>query len=98
VFLRPENQNDGSFRLISQGKKFGDSGFYRLVERGPEHYQVRYLKTLHEIFHVYLDREGVLRTDHSIRYLGMQVMRLHYKIQCKDETRGTKYEVQAQNA
>ncbi len=81
VFLRPEAQPDGSFRLISQGRGFADPGFYRLIERGPDHYQVRYLRTLHEVFHVYTDNEGVLRTDHSIRYLGLPVMRLHYKIQ-----------------
>jgi hypothetical protein len=80
VFLRPQAAPDGSFRLISQGRRFGDSGFYRLVERDARHYQVRYLRTLHEEFHVYLDPEGVLRTDHSIRYLGLPVMRLHYKI------------------
>jgi hypothetical protein len=80
VFLRPEAQPDGSFKLISQGRRFGDSGFYRLVERGTEHYQVRYLSTLHESFHVYVDKERVLRTDHSIRYLGVPVMRLHYKL------------------
>lgn len=81
VFLRPEALPDGSFKLVSQGRRFGDSGFYRLVERGPDRYQVRYLKTLQEVFHVYVDREGVLRTDHSIRYLGLPVMRLHYKIE-----------------
>ena len=41
---------------------------------------MRYLKTLHERFHVYVDAEGVLRTDHAIRYLGLPVMRLHYKM------------------
>jgi hypothetical protein len=80
VFLRPQALPDGSFKLISQGHGFGDSGFYRLVERGANCYQVRYLSTLHEVFHVYVDKEGVLRTDHSIRYLGLPVMRLHYKI------------------
>ncbi len=80
VFLRPEVLPDGSFKLISQGCGFGDSGFYRLVERGADYYQVRYLSTLHEVFHVYVDKEGVLRTDHGIRYLGLPVMRLHYKI------------------
>jgi hypothetical protein len=80
VFLRPENASDGALRLISQGRRFGDCGFYRLIERGPAHYQVRYLKTLHERFHVYVDDEGVVRTDHTIRYLGLPVMRLHYKI------------------
>src|SRR5262245_18923972 len=43
VFLRPEAGPDGSFKLISRGRRFGDSGFYRLVERGADHYQVRYL-------------------------------------------------------
>jgi hypothetical protein len=80
VFLRPENAPEGAFRLISQGQRFGDCGFYRFVERGTDRYQVRYLKTLRERFHVYLDGDGVLRTDHSIRYLGLPVMRLHYKI------------------
>jgi len=80
VFLRPEAQPDGSLKLISQGCRFGDSGFYRLIERGTEHYQVRYLSSLHESFHVYVDKEGVLRTDHRIEYLGLPVMRLHYKI------------------
>jgi hypothetical protein len=84
VFLRPEAMPDGSFKLTSQGRRFGDSGFYRLVERGRDSYQVRYLSTLHEVFHVYVDKEGVLRTDHSIRYLGVPVMRLHYKISAKD--------------
>jgi hypothetical protein len=80
VFLRPEVMPDGSFKLVSHGRKFDDPGFYRLVEHGAECYQVRYLSTLHEMFHVYVDKEGVLRTDHSIRYLGVPVMRLHYKI------------------
>jgi hypothetical protein len=98
VFLRPEALPDGSFKLVSQGRGFGDPGFYRLIERGPDDYQVRYLKTLHEVFHVYVDNEGVLRTDHNIRYLGLPVMRLHYKIRAKDEPRGTKYEVKNQGA
>jgi len=98
VFLRPEALPDGSFKLISQGKQFGDSGFYRLIERGRDFYQVRYLKTLHEVFHVYVDGEGVLRTDHSIRYLGVQVMRLHYKIEAKDEVQGPKNAVKTQDS
>jgi hypothetical protein len=97
VFLRPEAMADGSFKLISQGRRFGDSGFYRLVERGPACYQVRYLSTLHEVFHVYVDKEGVLRTDHGIRYFGLPVMRLHYKISQKEKIQGTMYEVKAQS-
>jgi hypothetical protein len=50
------------------------------VESGKEHLRVRNFKTLHEIFHVYEDREGILRTDHTISFMGMTIVQLHYKI------------------
>src|SRR5215468_12596846 len=80
VYLRPINHPDGSFGLHSTGSKFGKSGFYRLVASGAEHLLVRNFTTLHEIFHVYPDQEGVLRTDHTISFLGMTIVRLHYKV------------------
>jgi hypothetical protein len=80
VYLRPVNHPDGSFGLQSTGSKFGKSGFYRLVGSGPDHLWVRNFTTLHEVFHVYEDREGILRTDHTISFLGMTIVRLHYKI------------------
>ena len=80
VYLRPVNHPDGSFGLHSTGSKFGKSGFYRLVGSPPDRLWVRNFKTLHEIFHVYEDCEGVLRTDHTISFLGMTIVRLHYKI------------------
>jgi hypothetical protein len=80
VYLRPINHPDGSFGLHSTGSKFGKSGFYRLVASGADHLYVRNFTTLHEIFHVYEDREGVLRTDHTISFLGMTIVRLHYKV------------------
>ncbi|MCI0458030.1 MAG: hypothetical protein L0Z62_13785 [Gemmataceae bacterium] len=81
VFLRPEAQPDGSFKLISSGSRFGDPGFYRMVEAGPDHWRVRYIRTLRETFHVYLDRQGILRTSHVVRFLGLTVLRLHYKLE-----------------
>jgi hypothetical protein len=81
VFLRPEAQPDGSFRLISSGDRFGEPGFYRMVELDGEHWRVRYLRTLRESFHVYVDREGTLRTDHVVRFLGLTPLRLHYKLE-----------------
>jgi hypothetical protein len=81
VFLRPEGQPDGSFKLISSGAQFGDPGFYRMVETDAEHWRVRYLRTLREVFHVYVDRLGTLRTDHTVRFLGLTPLRLHYKLE-----------------
>lgn len=83
VVLRPEATPDGSFRLISKSSRFGGPGFYRIVELKSGEWRVRYIRTLHEIFHVYVDADGILRTDHIIHFLGLTVLRLHYKIMPK---------------
>ncbi len=80
VYLRPCAYADGTFGLVSTGAAFGKSGFYRIVEAGPKAWKVRAFTTLHELFHVYLDEEGVLRTDHEIRFVGLTILRLHYKM------------------
>jgi len=80
VFLRPQVKADGSFLLMGSGSKFGDSGFYRLVEVDDDHWRVRYIRTLHERFYVYLDPQGTLRTDHVVKLMGLTVLRLHYKL------------------
>lgn len=80
VYLVPINHPDGSFGLQSFGRAFGGSGFYRLVDAGAERLHVRLFKTLHEVFRVYEDAEKILRTDHAISFLGMTIVRLHYKM------------------
>src|SRR6266853_6868743 len=71
VYLCPVAHPDGSFGLDSSGSAWGRSGFYRIVRSGAGHRRVRYVKTLHELFHVYVDDEGVLRTEHRISFLGL---------------------------
>ena len=80
VYLRPCSYPDGSFGLVSKGEGFGCAGFYRLVEAGRDAWRVRNFATLHEAFHVYVDKEGVLRTDHTISFVGLTILRLHYKM------------------
>jgi hypothetical protein len=80
VYLRPVAHPDGSFGLDSSGSAFGRSGFYRLVDAGPHHWRVRNFTTLHELFHVYVDDEGVLRTDHTVSFFRLTIIRLHYKM------------------
>jgi hypothetical protein len=80
VYLRPCVYADGTFGLVSTGAAFGRSGFYRIVESGAEHWRVRNFTTLHEIFHVYADEDGVLRTDHEITFVGLTILKLHYKM------------------
>jgi hypothetical protein len=65
---------------MSLGKRFGDPGFYRVLELDTERLKVRYLKTLVERFDVYTDEGRVLRCDHQVRFLGITMLRLHYRI------------------
>ncbi|HEY6306380.1 MAG TPA: hypothetical protein VI488_08000 [Candidatus Angelobacter sp.] len=80
VILRPEAQADGPFKLIAEGRTFGDPGFYRIVSTGPSRWSVRYLPGLHENFHVYKAPDGTLRTEHNIRLAGVPTLTLHYKM------------------
>jgi hypothetical protein len=82
VILRPENGKNGAFILNSSGKGFGDAGFYR-VQKQRSRLKVWLITTLKERFNVYVDEENVLRCDHHIRFLGLPVLKLHYRIQGK---------------
>lgn len=80
VYLTPVAHPDGSFGLVSSGSGFGRTGFYRIIDGGPDHLIVRHVRLLRELFHVYVDAEGVLRTDHTVFFLGLCVIRLHHKM------------------
>lgn len=81
VLLRPSVDEQGDFRLSSEGARFGDAGFYR-VQRGRDGVTRAWrIKTLKERFHLYVDDTGTLRCDHAIRFLGMRVLSLHYRIE-----------------
>lgn len=82
VILRPEIGDDGALTLSSHGQGFGDVGFYRIQDQrnGLRVWLISYLR---EHFRVYVDKEDVLRCDHSIHFLGLQVVKLHYRIEAK---------------
>ncbi|GAA1922913.1 hypothetical protein [Nocardioides hwasunensis] len=77
VFLRPSVVDRGGLLLTSPRGRFGQDGAYVVVrERGDHAARV----PLHETFHVYVDPDGVLRTDHELRMWNASVVRLHYKL------------------
>lgn len=80
VLLRPENDPDGGFRLESAGGGLGDAGFYRIARRRDGRLRVWLIKTLKERFQIYVDEDGVVRCDHHVRFLGLPVLSLHYRI------------------
>jgi hypothetical protein len=80
VILKPEVAPDGALILDSSGRTFGDAGFYRMQRAGGDKLRVWQITTLKEHFRVFVDETGTLRCDHTVRFLGMPVLALHYKI------------------
>jgi hypothetical protein len=79
VFLRPDHGDAGSLWLRSPGEPFGGNGAYVVaVDRGRT-YASR--APIHETFHLYVDDEGVLRADHTLKLWSAQAVRLHYKLE-----------------
>jgi hypothetical protein len=78
VFLRPSVLPEGALELSSPAGSFGDNGAYVVVEDRGRTHAAR--APIHETFRVYLDRHGVLRTDHLLCLWSAPVVRLHYKL------------------
>lgn len=83
VVLRPSVHDDGAFELSSAGKAFGDAGFYRMQRGRDGKVRAWRVTTLKEHFRLYVDDTDTLRCDHAVRFLGMPVLHLHYRIERK---------------
>jgi hypothetical protein len=78
VLLRPTATGRGGLRLTSGAGRWGDPGAYLVVD-GPRGARARRIP-VHEEFHVFVDDEGVLRTDHHLALGRLPVLRLHYRL------------------
>ena len=79
VLLRVEVQENGAVKLLSDGRRIGEAGYYRVQRSGDDAVRVKYVP-LKESIHVYLDDFNDLRTDHIFSFLGSKMLHLHYKI------------------
>jgi hypothetical protein len=77
VYLRPSVVGDGELVLESPPGRFGQDGAYVVVRDAGDHAA---RVPLHETFHMYVDPQGVLRTDHELRLWNAWAVRLHYKL------------------
>jgi len=80
VVLKAIAQADGSLVLSSAGRRFGDPGYYRILQLDVDTRKIRLIRALKESIHVYVDDQGTLRTDHIFRFWSLEMLRLHYKI------------------
>ena len=79
VFLQPQHRPNGGLRLVSPPGPWAADGAYVLVRDRGRHFGKRV--PLHETFDLYVDDEGVLRTDHVLRMWNAAAVRLHYKLE-----------------
>lgn len=82
VLLTPRNGEDGSLILESPIGGFGMTGAYLTVQRAQGRADVRRIP-IAETFHVFVDSEGTLRTDHHMKLWSATVIRLHYRMSRK---------------
>ncbi len=81
VILKWEILADGSLKLSSDGKTFGENGFYFTLKDKQKNYWARFVDSLDEWITVYEDADKVLRADHDLSFLGIPFLKLHYKMQ-----------------
>lgn len=84
VVMRPESHDDGSFTLWSEGRGFGDPGFYFYVEDVPGRGWARHVRAFKESIHVFAGEDVAVRADHELRFFGLRVLRLHYRMRTDD--------------
>ncbi len=83
VVLKVILLEDGSVKLISDGKRFGQTGYYRLHKNKKGVVKARMIP-IKEMIHVFTDEEGTLRTDHIFKWWKFQFLQLHYKMTRKE--------------
>lgn len=79
VFLRPEVGPGGSLVLRSPSRAFGGDGCYVTVRHRGRTFAAR--APVRERFHVHVDDEGVLRTDHHLSLWSARAVSLHYRLE-----------------
>ncbi|WP_132875446.1 hypothetical protein [Tamaricihabitans halophyticus] len=80
ILLRPSVLPDGGLRLWSPPGEFGADGAYLVVRADDEQHAWVRRVPLHECFELYVDAEGVLRTNHDLRLWNMPLLALHYRL------------------
>ena len=79
TIFRPENGPDGSFALVSDGRRFGEAGYYRIHRTDGGALRVMRVP-MEETIHVFVDSEGVLQARHAFALLRARFLDLHYEI------------------
>ncbi|CAA9434112.1 hypothetical protein AVDCRST_MAG82-2333 [uncultured Rubrobacteraceae bacterium] len=79
MIFRPENRPDGSLALLSDGRRFGEAGYYRVHRTDGGTLRVTRVP-IEEAVHWFVDSEGSLNAIHTFSFLRSRFLTLHYEI------------------
>ena len=78
TIFRPENRQDGSFALVSDGQRFGEAGYYRIHRTDDGALRVK-IVPMKETIHVFSNTEGPLQPPPAFASLRFGSLTLHYE-------------------
>ncbi len=79
IVLRPRVDANEGFSLVSDGRRFGDPGFYFTVLADPGEVWVRYVRTMKESLSLSVN-DGAIEASHRFRVFGLPFLELRYAI------------------
>lgn len=80
TIFRPENRPDGSFALVSAGRRFGEAGYYRIHRTNNAGSLRVKCVPMEETIHVFVDPAGTLRAHHTFAFAKIRFLDLQYRI------------------
>jgi hypothetical protein len=87
IVLRPRAEAAGGFSLVSDGRRFGDPGFYFTVAAEPGQVWVRYVRAMKERLCLRV-HDGRIAASHHFVVFGLPFLELRYDIARKLVTSG----------
>ena len=79
TIFHPENRPDGSFALVSDGRLFGEAGYYRVHRTDGGALRVKRMP-MEETIHVFVDSKGALHARHTFTFWKARFLTLHFEI------------------
>ncbi|PCJ58589.1 MAG: hypothetical protein COA79_12570 [Planctomycetota bacterium] len=80
IIMSPTVGPNGELFLMSSGKKYGDPGFYFLLNDSKGGHWAQYVHSFRENLNVFVDESGTLRAKHSITLWKQRVLDIYYKM------------------
>jgi hypothetical protein len=80
IVIMKASAEDGALVLRSEGRTFGDPGFYFYVESEPGHGWARHVRTMREKIRVFVDGRGELHAAHDLEIWRTTFLQLHYRM------------------